>query len=415
MKQPVNSISDLRLESFIFLALFLFAVDFLDLSGILLAACICLFFFLNFSRKVEFDGQSRTLLVFSAFYFLSICIYEKFSVDGVIKYLLAPWGVYVLAYNFVGPNKNISAAKFVYIIAFGFFIHGMLNLYSSVAVYGINFSSNFRLARDFWQNRQISVTTAALYYSPFALMSMCCIFLYPKKWGKLISVIACGLSVFATLLYQNRTLLAAFGICIAVCTFLFFRSAHISVEAKKWIVTLGILAVILGIVFWFSDAFGIQSMLASTSLMQRVNGEGQDRTAIWLSFLFGDAWKYPLGGTKAVLLNNKPFVHNMWLDVFRRTGIVPFLTLLSFTVSSAKSLIAFSKAEDSGRGILVAVFMLSVAALCMVEPIIEANPYFFYIPLLTMGAVNGKQRKWDEATTIHNSSVGMNDENIANQ
>lgn len=149
------------------------------------------------------------------------------------------------------------------------------------------------------------------------------------------------------------------------------------------------------IVAWNIDFCGIRSFFEGTSFFARLSGEGQDRTKIWASFIFGDAWKYPFGGNKAVLYHNKPFVHNTWLDIYRRAGVIPFLTFVAFTVSSIRTTIRFASYSKSIRERnedyqTLALALLGVTCIFFVEPVMEANPYIFYLPIFTIGAMNGR-------------------------
>lgn len=383
----------MELISFFSPLLLLFSMDFLDLSGILLTAGIALMFFL-YGNEILFDDTAIVLVIFSAFYFVSILLYEGFSVDKIIKYAIAPWGSYVLAFNLLKINEELSVQRYVELLFFGFFIHGALNLFETIRILGLDFNSNYRLAYDFWQRRQISVTTASLYYSPMVLMAFSWLLCPCSMRKKLISGVIIAIGVLATLLYQNRTLILAIAIVMCAGIWLFFSDRFISEYRKSNALKIGIIAILVGLVLWFGNIGGLRSFVESTSFYGRLsgsNGEGQDRTDIWFSFLFWEGWKYPLGGNKAVLYKNKPYVHNAWLDVFRKAGIIPFITYLIYTVSTFQTirlLIRSRQTHESYR--VIALSMIGLAATFMVEPIFDANPYIFYLPFLVSGGIKGR-------------------------
>ena len=373
--------------------LFLIGVDVLDLAGLLIAGTIFLFFFLHFT-ELSFDTDTGILVLFSAFYFGSVAYYEGLALDVIIKFAIAPWGCYMIGYNILLKNRSISVTDFATIIAFGFFIHGMLNLSASIRVFGASFNNNYRQAYDFWQGRIISVTTASLYYSPFTLMSVGLIFFSTRKYVRFLAPVAVALGLYASMIYQNRTLIMACGLIAGLNVLLVFIDPDMPPNEKMLIYS-----VIAGFIFAVIIAFianvgGIRDTIMNSSLMNRVTGDKQDRTTIWLSFIFGEAWKYPFGGTKAVLYHNKPFVHNTWLDTFRRGGLFPFIFLLTFTLRSIFNTLKFKRLgrltrEDSG--VLISL-LAGIIMTFMVEPVIDANPYTFYVPLLVMGAINGYNR-----------------------
>lgn len=377
----------------IIMLLFLFGVDVLDKSGILIALCILLFLFFNLS-KLEFDFSAGILVLFSAFYFGSVAFYEGLTVDVIIKFAIAPWGCYLMGYTLRLSNRAISVTYFALLVAFGFFVHGMLNLYSSIEVFGASFNNDYRQAFDFWQNRTISVTTASLYYTPFTLMSIGLIFWSKRLRFRFMGMVCLALGLYASMIYQNRTLILACGLVMGLNVLLILLSPDISIENKYKICGLLALLVFAAVIAFLLNVGGLKDTIMNSSLMNRMSGDKQDRTTIWKSFIFGEAWKYPFGGTKAVLYHNKPFVHNMWLDCFRRGGFFPFLFLICFTVRSALDVMAFNRlgklcGEEPGVLIsLLAGMMMSF----MVEPVIDANPYVFYCPILVMGVINGLNR-----------------------
>ena len=380
-------------DQIILLLLFLFAIDFADMSGILIALILIVFFFLR-APELRFDRSAGILILFSCFYFGSVAFYEGLTVDTVIKFALAPWGNYVLAYTLRLRNRDISVTDFSTLIAFGFFLHGMLNLFAGIRVFGANLNNNFRLAYDFWQGRTISVTTASLYYTPFTMMSIGLIFFSKRKAIKLLSVVSVALALYASMIYQNRTLILACALVLSLNVLLVTIDRDIPFRKKRTVYIILASFVLAAAVAFLTNIGGLRDTIMNSSLMNRVSSGKQDRTTIWISFIFGEAWKYPFGGTKAVLYDNKPFVHNLWLDTFRRTGFFPFIFLILFTLLSALDTREFCRlgrlnGEDTSVFIsLLGGMMLSF----MVEPVIEANPYVFYLPLFVMGAVNGHNR-----------------------
>lgn len=373
------------------LLLFLFAVDFLDLSGMLIAGIILLFLFLRLP-DIRFDTGARLLVLFSGFYFGSVAYYEGLTIDVVIKFAVAPWGCYLLGYNLRLYNRSMSVTDYALVVAFGFFIHGMLNLVAGIQVFGASLNNNYRQAFDFWQRRTISVTTASLYYTPFTVMAIGAIFHSRRKLVKLISLVSVGLGLYASMIYQNRTLILAVGLVMGLNVLMVTRDGD---ARKKRRVYIALAAAVFAVVVAFAaNLGGIRDTILNSSLFNRMSGDKQDRTTIWLSFIFGEAWKYPFGGTRAVLYNNKPFVHNMWLDCFRRGGFFPFVFLVSFTLRSVRDALAFGRlGKLTGEETGVILSLLAGTALSfMVEPVIEANPYVFYLPLLVIGMVNGHNR-----------------------
>lgn len=385
----------ITIDKLVIILLFLFSLNLLNLSGILIALSILVFIVFNL-RIIKVDWNTAILVLFSVFYFGSVAFYEGFSIDTIIKFAVAPWGCYIIGYNLRLKNDEISVTKLTTILALGFFIHGMLNLSSSIKIYGAGFNNTYRLAYDFWQSRQISVTTAALYYSPLALMAIGGVFFAKRRAIKHLSFGAILLSLYATLIYQNRTLIMAMLFILIVNVVLVIKDSDIQYRRKMGLIVGIIILTFVFAVGWFRNLFGIRVIFESTNLYGRLTGSDQDRTKIWASFVFGEAWKYPFGGNKAVLYNNKPYVHNVWLDTFRRTGVLSFAFLILFTIVGIKETIIFSHRTDRLKenvGIIVSL-LLGITILFMVEPIIEANPYVFYFPIIAIGAICGSNSEY---------------------
>lgn len=380
---------DLSIDRLMVLLLFLFSLDFLDLSGAIIALTILLCIFFKFTT-IKIDKNCGLLVLFSLMYFGSVAFFEGFSLDHLIKFAIAPWGCYIIGYNFDTKEDSISVTKLAAIMALGFFMHGMLNLISSIQVFGAGFNNNYRLAYDFWQKRQISVSTAALYYSPLALMCIGGAFFARSKIIKMLSVVSIFLSLYATLIYQNRTLILAVGVVILTNIIIIIRDNGLTTKRKLWLFASIFVAILLFILIWTTNMWGIRRFLEGTNLFYRLTGGDQDRTKIWASFIFGEAWKYPFGGTKAILYNNKPYVHNLWLDTFRRTGFLPFILLIAFTVKGIKDSVTFIKHQNMNvmeNTRILASLLFGTLFLFFTEPIIEANPYLFYFPIIIIGMI----------------------------
>lgn len=385
----------LNMEKWFAPLLFLFSLDAWNLSGLLLTLTLVLFFAL-FWNEIRLDRLALVLLVFSAGYTLSVFYYEGLTLDGVVKYAIAPWGSYVLGYNYLRLNEKASVTRLAELLLTGFFLHGALNLAASVQRFGLNFNHAFRLAFDFWQGRTISVTTAALYYSPLTVLALGWLFTEKSRWKRALAVLILGAGLFATMLYQNRTLPVVLLLVGAAGLGGFFLDRTVPAGRKRRLAGGG--AAVLGVLLllWLTDLGGLRTWLQGTALYARMTGatgERGSRLAIWISFLRGSAWKYPFGGNQIALYNDSHYAHNCWLDIYRRTGVVPFLTAAAFTLAAAGTTRRFARRyRTDGRenGRLLGLTLLGILLIFSAEPVMEANPYVFYIPLLLVGAMRGR-------------------------
>lgn len=106
---------------------------------------------------------------------------------------------------------------------------------------------------------------------------------------------------------------------------------------------------------------------------------GGDRTGKWVDAL-QHLFTSPLGWAE----NNgttELYVHNMWLDIAKVTGILPFILLVFCTISSLKSLF---KLLTVRKDIVVALLLsLNVCFFlsCFVEPVYGGLHFFLYVML----------------------------------
>lgn len=378
----------LNIWNLILMLLFLFAIDFLDKSGIIISiACLLC---------VIFDGSWQVpksigvLVVFGISYIFSLMLYESLTIDIVMKFLFLPAMTYYLGYCYGKRAENIGDVyKYALIIVVGFFIHSLLNFTSYLRVNGINFNANYRWANEFWRNgTPISVILNSLYSAPMAFWCTSVLISKKEKWIKLVAGICLGIIFFSMMLYQNRTTILAALIVVVIAAIKSWKNGF---SLSALFTSMIIIAGLVGI--WTFDLFGVRSFFVSTSIYNRLSGVANaDRFQIWLSFFEGNPLLYPLGGRKVTLFLNKPYVHNMWLDTWWRVGILPFTCLVYMTIHSAKTMLQLSRLCSSDSQLQVSILngmMLGLFINFLVEPVLEANPFIFYIPLLITGAAQG--------------------------
>ena len=113
------------------------------------------------------------------------------------------------------------------------------------------------------------------------------------------------------------------------------------------------------------------------------------RTELWLISIKNIA-RFPFGwiGWESSSLH---YSHNLWLDVDRVTGILPFIFLCMFTVSSIHLLIETIKISPENHyfNTTILVFFAGFTAVFFVEPIIEGLYMFFLIFCFYIGILSG--------------------------
>ena len=84
-------------------------------------------------------------------------------------------------------------------------------------------------------------------------------------------------------------------------------------------------------------------------------------------------FKYPLGWTDDI-----GYVHNMWLDIAKISGVIPFFLLLLLTIISLRDLLILLKIRRNCVVIMLISFYLAVFMSCFVEPIYGGTQLFIF-------------------------------------
>lgn len=373
---------DARIEKLCLLVLFLFAISFLNLAGYIVCVVFLIFLFAIIRYPLLLDGNFFVLLYFSLFYFCNHMIHEGLGFKELIWYLLAPWWIYLCGKWYVAYSTlENPLRRLVMILAGGFFLHGMLNVFAYINTYGISYvlSTPYRITMDFWRGEVISVTASSLYYVPLMTLSVGYLFCGSRKKTKVLAFCVIVLGVMVNVLYANRTafVILASLIAVGVTARLTKRDS-----AKAWMGTL--LAIAAIIVIWSFDIGGVRTWLVNLRVVERFQDSDMSRFDLWGDFLSSEWWRHPLGGEKI----GSRSVHNLWLDTMRSVGILPFLLLVLFTVNSIVDVHRFCTRNGKKAGVyayMIAGIMLS----CGVEPVMSANPYYVMLWIMVIGGING--------------------------
>jgi len=373
------------IEKIILALLFLFAISLFNLAGYILAGIFIAWFFITLNRKHVLDKAFLALLLFSVAYFLTYALFWPVGVKEVIIYLIAPWGCYLLGQELIAFSKDDRMLyKMTFVLAAGFFAHGVLNFYAYVTTYGVD--SPYRVTVDYWRNDILSVTGCSLYYVPLMSLAIGYLFYGQKRLWKLASLAVISVGVMVNVVYSNRTAmyLVAILTVLGVATSLFRKNA----SPKTWLTILFILALVS--FAWTTDIMGFRSVILDLNVTKRIVGSDVGRFSVWRDFLTSDWWSHPLGGDRVVLQYG--YAHNLWLDTLRTVGFAPFFLLIGFSFMAFFSVSKFYKSAEDGQKPYV-YLILGTTISCAVEPIIASNPYYFLMLLMIIGGIKGIFRK----------------------
>lgn len=152
---------------------------------------------------------------------------------------------------------------------------------------------------------------------------------------------------------------------------------------------------LVGLLLYRFNVLSVKDYILSTNLAaryeQRASLESSDSFRVqsfWIGFR--ELFQYPLGGRAAQV-----YRHNMWLDVGRISGIIPFALLLLYSVKNFANVVAIwmsPKVLPSLRNLLMFLY-IGAYANCFVEPIWEGALNFFLALCVVDGMVSAMIRR----------------------
>lgn len=325
------------------------------------------------------DVTSLCLLFFSLIY-CSLYIYNVVSWTIFISYLLCPTMFYLFGKYIIDKLCNIDNI----IIFWCFSILAFSAILYLSALIDINQIGFINVTRhfDIYGAENNTSLSATLYGMIASLGLMGLPYFFVKQNSNIIKYTYLSLSLLSliTVIHLvNRTGLVVFVGCFVAMSCYIFR---------KKIPTLIFTYVIIAIIIVLLIHTGIidQSIVEAYQNRDVDNGSVNSaggRTDLW-SLALNNLFKYPFGW----LDTGGAYSHNLWLDIARVSGIIPFTIFLVVSISIYRKLfkLLMVKEEDIVSlfiGLHICFFLTS-----FVEPVIEAIPLYFYLYMMLWGMQN---------------------------
>ena len=386
-------------EIALLVALFFFSISLFNLAGYIYSAIIAVMLVFNVVR-IKLSIPELILLFFSVSLFGFDLYHNGFNIESLILYLLGPWTAYMIGKMFVMNSKHENAFMIlITVLALGMFLHGILNLYAYTKSNHFATYDNYRRSVDFWRQELVAVTVTGMYFTFAAGLSIGALFSNTRTLFKIIAGIVLAVCVAASVFFANRTLLIILILIACWKGIMLMLSRKISKRAKIISVVSVIIAIAIGIIILSSNLFGIADKIHALKIFQRItSGEESNRFMVW-AYFFKDAnfIRFPFGGGH--ILEDTPlrYLHNLWLDVYNATGVITFISLVAFSICMIFYYryfrIAMKENKLDSEYVIFQCMIIATVLNCAVEPIVEANPYFFLIAIMYFGAMDGKTLK----------------------
>lgn len=375
--------------------LFLFSVGIFNLPGQIFFA-LTVYFFVQKSKIIVVEKQDMILLLFSAAYFIIYTFDFGFAGKSLIIYLWGPWAAYLFGKWFVISNNGERGFQVMTkTLTYGFFLHGVLNLFAYLrSDYYAQYAYQ-RVSVDFWRGDMVSVISTGLMFTFAVALSTATLF-SPCSFRKRIMALGILLvSIFEVSFFAYRTMIYIALILIAFNLIRWLYDASVRIRGKSFFIGLALLFSLAILAIVFLNAFGIKDKLLSIKIVKRLlYDERSSRFKTWSSYLLSGDWlRYPFGGQKSKFAYHGDWVHNLWLDILNKVGLIPFVIAVIFTITSIWSVHdTAARMKGMGRSLLsnqIASLGLGAMLICMPEPVIDANPYFFFAILMLLGGIKG--------------------------
>jgi len=377
----------IKKEFFLLFLLLVFLIDPFS-KGIYVCYIIILFLLSKFSfLKYKLDGKVFLLLLFSIFYSLFYSINPIGGAQMIFIYALAPFAFYITGRYF---SMNYSSETILYFLflffAIGYSFIPALSIIKHIFENGFASDRNLSLI---WDNNYIM--SATLIAAHFTLNMSCLGAVFVQKTNKfesrikIIMLVTLIISLFCILRVASRTQLLVTLITFIVSVFYLFPK--LPSNRKISLLSAIFISVIVFIAFYFlySDSVIFNTFNERNDNEQYVMS-GSGRTNIWLMSI-GNVFSKPSGWSNLGM----GYAHNLWLDVSRVAGILPFLSLIIFTILCISLIYNIIKRSPDNHffNITVLTYFVGFMTVFFVEPVIEGMLAFFLIYCLFIGILSG--------------------------
>lgn len=390
MTITLNGTTKKSMENIILFLVFCFAISLFNAGGYIVAGLTLVYLIMNY-KLINLTKNALFLMLFSATYMITYFAYFQFEMNVFVNFFWGPIACFLFSKLLVekSTRKNILIIL-IAVISIGFFTHGILNFFKYITQYGWYYEK--RIAVDVWRNEIISVTCEGMYFTFTTSMAIGSWFIKCKPIYKILLIIPFVLSLVATVAFSNRTLLYVSAILLIIGFIRSMASKEIPFRKKMRTVIIILVAAVIIIFVFATDLFGLTTIVQDSNIWQRLmDVESDGRVQIWQSF-FEQCVSHPFGGQTIQLANEASYTHNLWLDVYYKTGLIPFVAIIIYTVRVIYQLFKLQKINDSKFSKIKAIFIfiyIGVIINFSVEPVFDGNPYFFLCFIMMNGAVEG--------------------------
>ena len=289
----------------------------------------------------------------------------------------------------IGRDGEERLKKSILFIGFGGFIHGALNIIT-------NLNTNFLIVEGRQYNDiyggYISGTLQSLFF--VVVCSLLAYFISEKehKWLKIVGIASVLIALYGSFTNASRTLifLTIIVFFVGVLIYQYEKTSFLTAMTRTVAIFVAI-ALIAVLVIWL-DLFSVQEWFANSSLGRR--------TAVFqnsgASIKQNDRWIYAsdilklLPSNLLVGMNYPHYAHNLWVDVAKDAGIVPFFGYIVFALLSVKNgfIVLTNQEMKAHDKVFLLTVLLGLFMVFFTEPVMQGSPITFSIFCFVVGGVS---------------------------
>lgn len=337
--------------------------------------CVVVLFVVPMNKML--DGLGVWLIVFSILYAFLIIILG-ISSNHIPLYLIAPLSFY--SFGRYITNQLVSRRLILEFISVTVFLFSTVTYYTCIVDVGNTGLIN--PTRIMGRTGVDDYDMAATLYGLNVSLGLACLFGFlsiEKNERTLLHYllpISFALSILTTVHLVNRT-----GLVLAFCSLLVFLFYSKKSSKATWIIV-----IIVALVFaYLSTKSDFASIMEAYTSREETEGHGLSdagsRTEKWMDAL-SRLFISPFGWYKDI---DYSFTHNMWLDVARLTGIIPFIAIAGATIAGYKDTIRLCRIKNDYLILTLISILLVFFLECFVEPVIEGFDLYFYLMCMFFG------------------------------
>lgn len=387
----------IRRGSIITLTLFLYAMGFLGaekyIVALLLAELTALLLLSKRNLLIFFDEQIIPLILWCLSYTVMCIVKDGEYITNIIYYFAAPMILYCLGkvtMQYSSAEKSI--VNLIIAVSIGFFIHGFADII--VSIYKGTFENNAEFIYDIWRKVLNNRTIIGLYLTPIVCISIPLLFVKDEGISVFIRallVLLTVLSLLSSIYIGNRSILVITAILVLAGMIFGYTVS----ENKRAFITVCILIFTAVIISTAVNLFGLKTFVNNSFLSKRsAGGLSSLRWKVYADFIkhfidYSGGW-ITIGDKAGIELR---WAHNIWIDICIFGGWFPFACFIWYTIRILKDVKRLFHASNCrALRAVITLFTLGILLNWAVEPILDANPYYFSVCCFIFSMFGAKLR-----------------------